>query len=92
MPKTSRRHHFISQFHLAGFTPTGNKDDRLWVTDQATGKRWQSLIGNIAHQRDLYRIELVVEAGFEPDILESKIFSDIETNVSRIIREIENTM
>lgn len=26
-----RNHHFVAQFHLAGFTSTGTRDDLLWV-------------------------------------------------------------
>lgn len=92
MSKPPRRHHFISKFQLTSFTPTGSRHDRLWVTDQKSGKRWQSLIDNIAFEKDLYRIEVGEKEGLEPDILESKIFSDIETNVSRIIKTIETTL
>ena len=38
--KHARKHHYVPQFYLAGFTATGNKDGQLWVFDKETGRNW----------------------------------------------------
>jgi hypothetical protein len=37
-----RANHFVPQCWLAGFTETGQKDGRLWVTDLKRRKQWQT--------------------------------------------------
>ena len=51
-----RAHHFAPQCWLAGFTDTGEKDGRLWVTDLKRRKQWPSNPRNAAHRRDFYRV------------------------------------
>jgi hypothetical protein len=36
---TPRRHHFLPQFYLAGFTPSGRRDDELWALSLKDGRR-----------------------------------------------------
>jgi hypothetical protein len=50
-----RAHHFVPQFWLAGFTETGQKDGRLWITDLKKGKQWKSTPRKAGHRRDFYR-------------------------------------
>lgn len=54
---TPRRHHYLPQFYLAGFTPSGQKDDFLHVLDMETGKAWKSRPAGVAHQSDYYRLD-----------------------------------
>jgi hypothetical protein len=54
---TPRRHHYLPQFYLAGFTPSGQKDDFLHVLDKETGKTWKSRPAGVAHQSDYYRLD-----------------------------------
>ncbi|MDB5100890.1 MAG: hypothetical protein JWM80_5311 [Cyanobacteria bacterium RYN_339] len=52
-----RRHHYLPQFYLAGFTPRGSKDDHLQVLDLQTGKTWRAKPASVAHQNDYYRLD-----------------------------------
>ncbi|MCK4373931.1 MAG: DUF4238 domain-containing protein, partial [Candidatus Brocadiae bacterium] len=67
MADIARHHHFIPQFCLAGFTPSGKKDDFLWVTDMAERKGYPARPRNTGFQRDFYRVD-VDEA--PPDVVE----------------------
>ena len=51
----TRKHHFISNFYLAGFTASGKKDNTLWVLDKQTLEQRLQKTSNIAHQKDLPR-------------------------------------
>jgi hypothetical protein len=57
MADQPRKHHYVPQFYLAGFTETGARDGRLYVLDRRTLRRWQSTPKNSAHQRDFHAIE-----------------------------------
>lgn len=50
-----RAHHFVPQCWLAGFTASGEKEDRLWVTDIRRQKQWLSSPEGAGHRRDFYR-------------------------------------
>ncbi len=53
-----RKHHYVPAFYLAGFTPSGEREDFLWVHDlQQQGRKWRARPDNAAHERDYYRIE-----------------------------------
>jgi hypothetical protein len=71
---TVRKHHYVPQFYLKGFTPTGADGEALWVLDQHSGKQWQSTPPGIAFERDLYR---VTAPGVAPDLVERK-FAEFE--------------
>lgn len=63
-----RRHHYVPAFYLAGFTPSGARDDFLWVHDlQHQGRKWRARPDNAAHERDYYRIE---QEGVPPNAIE----------------------
>lgn len=80
---TPRKHHFVPQFYLGGFTPSGSKDDKLFVFDKQTGKQWSSSPGDVGCQRDFNVIE--IDDGGDPNRLE-KFFSLIETDGAEAIR------
>jgi hypothetical protein len=46
--KPARKHHFLSQFYLAGFTNLGAKDSLFWVFDQTTVNQWGAKPRNVA--------------------------------------------
>ena len=46
-----RAHHFAPQCWLSGFTETGQKAGRLWVTDLKMRKQWPSSPLNAGHRR-----------------------------------------
>ncbi len=58
MKAMPRKHHYVPQFYLQGFTVDGKGDGQLWVLDQKTGRQWQSTAKSSARQTDLYRVEL----------------------------------
>ena len=37
-----KRHHFIPQFYLAGFTDSGKKDGSIWVTNIRNHRSWRT--------------------------------------------------
>jgi hypothetical protein len=72
--KTSkpRAHHFAPQCWLAGFTDSGDKTGRLWVTDIERRKQWPSSPPNAGHERDFYRVSTpgLDPFGFETELAE----------------------
>ena len=58
MANVARNHHFIPEFFLANFTPSGTKDDFLWVTDMREHRGFASKPCNTGFQKDLYRVHL----------------------------------
>lgn len=58
MAKQPRRHHYVPQFYLAGFTNTGKKDGRLHVLDQRQRRQWMDSVGDTAHKRDYHAVDL----------------------------------
>lgn len=51
-----RAHHFTPQCWLAGFTDTGRKDGRLFVTDLKRQKQWPTTPPNAGRRRDFYQV------------------------------------
>lgn len=73
--RMSRRHHFLPQFYLAGFTSSAEKDGDLWILNRDDGHRWKGNPNSVAHQRDFYRVDSV--PGVTPDAFE-KAFATFE--------------
>jgi hypothetical protein len=69
---------------LAGFTPTGSRDDFLHVTGLPQARQWRSRPESTGFEVDLYRVEL---GDVEPDTLENE-FAKIETQVAPILAQI----
>jgi hypothetical protein len=80
-----RRHHYVPQCWLAGFTGTGEKDGQLWVTDLVRRKQWQASPDNAGHIRDFYRLS---DEQFDPVMVE-KAFAKIEGEVAPILRTLD---
>lgn len=87
MPKIARAHHFVPQFLLAGFTPSGSKEDFFWPSDRQTGRQWRTTPENAAVRKDFYRIEV---SGIAPDTVETGM-SKMEGQAATIIRDILRT-
>ena len=69
-----RRHHYVPQCWLAGFTETGENDGRLWVTDFSRQQQWPTTPANAGHIRDFYRL-----ADPAPDpVAVERFFSQLE--------------
>jgi hypothetical protein len=79
-----RAHHFTPQCWLAGFTNTGLKDGRLFVTDLRRQKQWQTTPPNAGHRRDFYR---VTEPKLDPVWFE-RCFSNIEDVAAPVFRDL----
>ena len=91
MKKPSRNHHFIPAFYLAGFTPSGSKEDFLWVIDTQIGKYWRSKSENTGFQKDLHSLVLPAEfSEVAPDLLEMEIEKLIESPAAKVIQNIIN--
>lgn len=52
-----RKHHFVPQFYLAGFTKNNSKDGHLYVLDREQRNTWKSTPKGTAHKRDFHAIE-----------------------------------
>lgn len=80
-----RAHHFVPQCWLSGFTKTGQKNGRLWVTDLKRRKQWPSSPANAGHRRDFYRVSA---PDLDPVRFE-KTFSDIETAIAPVLKSLD---
>jgi Protein of unknown function (DUF4238) len=75
-----RLHHYVPQFYLRRFAdPRG----RLWAWDKAGGSSFQVGAGNLAAERDFYRLRWLEEHGHDPMTME-KQFADLESDVAAI--------
>ena len=82
-----RRHHYVPAFMLQGFTPSGRRDDLLWVHDGEQQKAWQTKPDRTAHERDYYRVDLV---DTDPYIVE-KTFAIIEGEAAALINGMQQS-
>jgi hypothetical protein len=78
----TRRHHFVPQFFLGGFTIAGGKEGKLFVIDFETRKQWPARPKDVANERDFYRVEI---AGEKPTIIEDAFAQGIESATAPIV-------
>ena len=71
---------------LAGFTESGEKDGRLFVTDLSRRKQWPSTPENAGHIRDFYRLSEPVP---DPVVVE-KFFSELESQVAPLLKSLDS--
>jgi len=83
-----RAHHYVPQCWLAGFTDSGRKDGRLWVTDLNRRKQWPATPPNAGHQRDFYRLS---SPESDPVIVE-KLYSKIEDRIAPILKALDEEL
>lgn len=86
--KPSSRHHYLSQFYLAGFTDTGDKDGTLHVTDLHNCKQWPDVTNNVGYKKHFNTLNL---PGFAPDAVEKRLGGEFEGPVSNVVQEIIET-
>jgi hypothetical protein len=80
-----RAHHFVPQCWLSGFTESGQKNGRLWVTDLKRQKQWPSSPINAGHRRDFYRLSA---SDVDPIVVE-KAYSRLEDGIGPILRALD---
>jgi len=81
----SRMHHYLPVWYLAGFTPSGRTNGRLWVHDlRADGRVWKAAPQTVARERDLYT---VASGPTEPDWFERELakYDDEHANLVRTV-------
>jgi hypothetical protein len=82
-----RQHHRLPTFYLAGFTPSGDADDRLFVWDFVKHKVWRARPSKVAKQRDFYRVEVT---GVDPNYVE-RLHQSFESRIAPILKNIRDT-
>lgn len=83
-----RKHHYVPQFYLAGFTKNDSATDRLYVFDKERRTSWPSTPKGSAHQRDFYAIDGEVDG--DPMTIEKK-FSKLEGQWNTALQQIINS-
>lgn len=84
MPSVARRHHFLPQGYLAGFTDTGRKDGTLHVLDLKAQRTFRTTPLNVAVEKDFKRIDI---EGKPIDAIESAL-APIEDKAILAIRRV----
>lgn len=79
----ARAHHFVPQCWLTGFTESGDKAGRLWVTDLKRKRNWQSTPANAGHRRDFNRID---RPHVSDPLIAERALGDVESQVAPILR------
>jgi hypothetical protein len=79
-----RAHHHSPQCWLAGFTDSGEKDGRLFVTDLKRRKQWGTSPPNAGHIRDFYRVS---DSDLPPLFFENA-FGQIESILGPIFKSL----
>ncbi len=82
-----KKHHYLSQFYLSGFTSNGKKDGDLYCFDLKKMKVRKSKVKEEGHQRDFNKIESDV---FDESSLEREL-SKFETDAARVFQNIIKT-
>ena len=82
-----RRHHYIPQMYLAGFTSDGTKDGQLYTIDLKQNKRWKCKPNGIANIRDFYRVDIPDQ---DPFVIEHG-FAEIEGEIATVLKNIIET-
>ncbi len=85
MPKQPRKHHYVPQFYLAGFTDNRTPDGRLYVLNTVERRQWPSAPKEAGHIRDFHRVNL--GANVDPMAVEKKL-SYVEGKQSVVLKKI----
>lgn len=83
----ARGHHYLPQFYLGGFTPSGTKDDFLWIFPRDGSPARHQKVEKVARIRDYYR----VDGADDPGKLE-KAFADLEGGAATVFRRLQDTV
>ena len=85
MSNISRNHHYIPQCYLRGFLDTNLQKEQFYVIDRIEKRHFVTTPRNVGSQRDFNRVNVL---GKQIDEAE-KLFAEIEGEVARILKEIE---
>lgn len=86
MSKVNPKHHYLPQFYLGGFTPSGRARDLFWVFDRSGGKLRRGSPRSEAVIRGFYSADVAGEtSGFVEDAL-AQIESASAPVISSIVR------
>jgi hypothetical protein len=80
----ARRHHYIPQLYLSGFTDSGEKSGLFYAHDLIQLKTWPAKPANVAFMKDFYRVDA---PGVDPDEIE-KVFWPLEGEAARVLKGI----
>ncbi len=83
-----RAHHYVPQCWLAGFTDSGQKDGRLWVTDFNRKRQWPTTPPKAGHQRDFYRVSSPEQ---DPVVVE-ELYSKIEDGIAPVLKALDEEL
>lgn len=84
MATVARRHHFLPQGYLAGFTDSGRKDGMLYVLDLDESRSFRTCPLNVAVEKDFKRVDI---EGLPPDVIENAL-APIEDRAIQAIRRV----
>lgn len=84
---TARRHHFVPQAYLAGFTDTGTKNGQMYVMEAETRRSFRTSPKNIAVEKDFNRIDV---DGYPLDYIENTL-SPLEGSAVQAISRISDS-
>lgn len=79
-----KKHHFISQFYLAGFTSDNTKEGQIFCFDLVKKERRRTKVKEVGFEKYFNRIEAI---GLEEDFLEKEI-SKFESKAAELFRKI----
>jgi hypothetical protein len=82
--KTARKHHYIPQCYLRGFTNGGGKKSKLRVLDAKTRSSFETGTHNVGARRDFLKVDI---EGLPPDAHESEM-SAFEGDLARTLRAV----
>ena len=85
MPNQPRKHHFVPQFYLAGFTGSGTVEGKLHVIDTTRLTTRVSKPKAVAYQRNFHEIDIGPES--DPMAVE-KILGQFEGKWSTVLRRV----
>ena len=85
MSNIARKHHYIPQFYLRGFSDPTLQNEQLHVIDKVKKRYFVNIPRNVGFQTDFNRVNV---PGKPIDAAE-KLFAEIEGEVARVLKGIE---